>query len=86
MLGRRLADDAHQAWKWGSMRFLALGATVQGAVVTCPAQVSQHVPEAVWQALSCFSLFCMIAAGVSRVTTKDGDSHVRPADTESDSH
>lgn len=66
---RRLVDDAHHAWKWGSMRFLALGATIQGVIVACPASVSAHVPEPVWQALSIFALFCMIAAGVSRVTT-----------------
>lgn len=70
MFGRRLIDDAHHAWKWGSMRFLALGATVQGAIVGADhIGLSQHVPEPVLQGLSCFSLFCMIAAGVSRVTT-----------------
>lgn len=62
------------------MRFLALGATCQTVVVTCPAPVAQHIPEPVFSALSCFSLFCMLAAGWSRITTKDGDSNVQHPD------
>lgn len=77
---RRLADDAHKAWSYGSVRFLALGGTVQTAVVTCPAQVAQHVPEWIWQAMSTFSLFCIVAAGYYRVTVPapkpQGDDHV----------
>lgn len=68
------------------MRFLALGAAVQTGVITCPPTIAQHIPEPVLQGLSCFSLFCMIAAGVSRVTTKDGDSDVRHTDSEPDRH
>lgn len=77
MFGRRLVDDAHIAWTWGSMRFLALGATCQTVVVTCPATVAQHVPEWVWQGLSSFSVFCMIAAGFCRVTTKQETPNVQ---------
>ena len=53
------------------MRFLALGSACQGVVITCPAQVAQHVPEWVWQTLSCFALACMLAAGVGRITTTE---------------
>lgn len=67
----RLIDGWHRAWRWSSIRFLAAGATIQGVVVTCPAAVSQHVPEWVWQVLSCFALACMIAAGLGRVTTTE---------------
>lgn len=77
MFGRRLADDAYRAWTFGSIRFIALGATCQTVVVTCPAQVAQHVPEWFWQGLSIFSVFCMIAAGVSRVTVKKDDPDVQ---------
>lgn len=80
MFRRRLADDAHKAWTFGSVRFLMLGGTCQTAVVTCPAAVAQHVPEWVWQGLSMFSLFCMMAAGYCRVTVPapklQGDDHV----------
>lgn len=66
-----LVEDWHQAWRWSSMRCLALGVAIQGTVVTCPAQVAQHIPEWVWQGLSIFSLACMLAAAVGRVTTMD---------------
>jgi hypothetical protein len=81
MFGRRLADDAHEAWRWGSIRFLALGGVCQTVVVTCPAQVAQHVPEWAWQALSMFSVFCMIAAGVARVTTSQEKRDVQHSNT-----
>lgn len=72
MFGRRLADDAHQAWKWGSMRFLALGAVAQSTVIASDRLgLSPHLPEWVLSGLSGFAVFCMFAAGVSRVTTKD---------------
>lgn len=67
-LQRRMSDDAHRAWKWGSMRFLALGVTVQGTIIALPDKIAAHVPEPVLNALSVFSLFCMLAAGYSRVT------------------
>lgn len=80
LLRRRLADDANKAWTFGSVRFLTLGGVIQGAVITCPAQVAQHVPEPVWNAMSCFSLFCIVAAGYCRVTVPvpkpQGDDHV----------
>lgn len=64
----RLTDDWKQSWRWSSMRFLALGAACQTVVVTCPAQVAQHVPEWVWQWLSVFSVVCMLLAAAGRVT------------------
>jgi len=76
----RLVDGAHEAWRWSSMRFLALGMAAQGAVVTCPAQVAQHVPEVVWQALSCFALLCIFLAGAGRITHVEKHD-VRDSDT-----
>lgn len=76
LLRRRLADDAHEAWRWGSMRFLALGGVVQAALLTTPDAVKDHVPEWVLQGMASFSLFCVVAAGVSRITiTADGERH-----------
>ena len=74
----RLIDDWRRAWKWSSVRFIALGATVQTSVVTCPAQVAQHVPEWVWQGLSVFSLVCMLAAAAGRVTTTEPKHDLQP--------
>lgn len=78
---RRLSDDASLAWRWGSVRFLALGVTVQTAIIALPDKIAAHVPEPVLNALSTFALFCMLAAGYSRVTVKKdapekGDDHV----------
>lgn len=87
MFGRRLTDDAHECWKWGSMRFLALGGAVQGAVMTADRTgLSTHLPEWMLSTASGLAFVCLICAGVSRVTTKDGDSNVRPADPQPDSH
>lgn len=77
-MGLRLIDDWHRAWKWSSIRFLALGASCQTVVVTCPAQVAQHVPEWVWQGLSIFSLICMVAAAAGRVTTVEKPNDQSP--------
>lgn len=65
----RIVEDARHAWKWSSMRFLALGVTVQGAVFSADRMgLSVHLPDWVLQAASSFSFFCMIAAGVGRMT------------------
>lgn len=72
---RRLVDDAHDAWKWGSVRFIALGGAIQGVLVAMPHRMDDYLPDWLMQGLSGFALFCMIAAGVARITIpKDGDS------------
>lgn len=67
----RLVTDWKQAWKWSSIRFLALGGAAQGTVIGCPAQVAQHIPEWVWTALSEFSLACIFLAAAGRITTTE---------------
>lgn len=76
----RLIDDYHKAWKFSSMRFLALGGSVQLAIVAAPDKVTQHVPEWIMSGLSTFALVCIVAAGIGRVTTtehKDDDNEHR---------
>lgn len=53
------------------MRFLALGAVIQTAIVTTPDAVKEHVPEWILGGMSTMALFCIVAAGVGRVTTTD---------------
>lgn len=65
----RLVNDAHQWWRWGSIRFLAVGGAIQAALLTTPDAVKEHVPDAILQGMATFSLFCIVAAGVSRVVT-----------------
>lgn len=72
VLRLRVITDWRQAWKWSSMRFIALGASAQAAVLASDRMgLSAHVPDWVLQALSCLALFCILAAGVGRVTTID---------------
>ena len=78
MFGRRLVDDAHEAWKWGSMRFLALGGACELAVKTTPDKVAQYAPSWLMSSLSTVAIVCLVLAGVSRVTVKDGAPDVRP--------
>ncbi len=68
----RLIDDYHKAWRFSSMRFMALGVSCQGAVVTSDRLgISQHVAPWVLSALSTSALACMVAAGLGRITTTE---------------
>lgn len=77
---RRLADDAHDAWKWGSMRFIALGGVLQGAVIAADRTgISAHIPDWIMGTASSGAFLSFIAAGVSRVTTSTKDKPDEPA-------
>jgi hypothetical protein len=65
----RLIDNWHRAWRWSSIRFLALGGVTQAALLTTPATVLQYVPQWALQGLAVFSLACVLAAGLGRITT-----------------
>lgn len=71
MFGRQLTDDAHLAWKWGSMRFLALGGACELAVKTTPDKVAQYAPGWLMSSLSTVAIVCLVLAGVARVTTTE---------------
>lgn len=53
------------------MRLIAVGAAVQGVIVTTPDKVMQYVPGWATQGLSIFALGCMLAAAIGRVTTTE---------------
>lgn len=63
----KLIEDWHQCWRWSSMRFLALGAALQGAL-QAPAYVTQYLPSWVLQATSTASFAFLILAGLGRIT------------------
>lgn len=69
--GLHLIDDWHNCWRWSSMRFIATGAAIQTALLTTPGAILQYVPQWILQGLSVFSLACIIAAGIGRVTTTE---------------
>jgi hypothetical protein len=67
-----LVDDARNWWRWHSIRFLAIGAAVQGVVVAVSnTSMAQYIQPWVLTALSDFALACMLAAGVGRVLKQD---------------
>lgn len=66
-----LLPDWHQAWRWSSVRFLALGAATQGALLTAPARVTDYVPGWLMSGLASFSLVCIMLAGLGRITTTE---------------
>ena len=66
-----LIPDWQHAWRWSSVRLIAVGAAVQGTLVAMPASVSQYVPQWAMQGLALFSLGCMLAAALGRITTTE---------------
>ena len=68
----RLVDDFHNAWKWSSVRFIAIGAVLQGAVIGADRTgLSAHIPDWVLSTASTAAFFSMIAAGLGRITTTE---------------
>ena len=67
----RLVEGWHRAYKWSSMRFMALGGVAQATVIACPATIAQHVPEWIFQGLSIFSVVCIFCAMAGRITTTE---------------
>lgn len=68
----RLIDDYHKAWKFSSMRFLAIGAACQAAVMGADRiGYSQHVPDWVLSTLSTIAVFSTLFAALGRVTTTE---------------
>lgn len=69
----KLIADWRNAWRWSSIRFLAAGGVVQGALLAFPTQLQQYLPPWLLTGLSEFALFCIIAGGVGRITTMERD-------------
>lgn len=68
----RLVDDYRKAWRFSSIRCLAVAGSCQAAVVASDRLgYSQHIPGWVLSTLSTFALLGTIAAGVGRITTTD---------------
>lgn len=64
----RMHPQWRQAWRWSSMRFLAVGGVVQASLLAFPAQLQQYLPPWLLSGLSEFSLFCVIAGGIGHIT------------------
>jgi uncharacterized membrane protein len=68
-----LVADAKQWWKWHSIKLLAAGGVMQGAVVAADATgFAQHIQPIVLTVLSDFALVCTVLAGLARITAQPG--------------
>lgn len=79
-LQQRLVDDWRQAWRWASVRLLALSLALQGALLVMPDTVRAYLPDWAGHATA---IFLLLAATVGRLVKQkppDGDDHgsVRP--------
>lgn len=72
---RSYADDWRRCWRIKAMRLLALGGAIQGAVVACPAAISDHLPTWVMQTASSIAFGCMILAGLGIGKQTRPESH-----------
>jgi hypothetical protein len=72
--------DWRRCWRSTPMRFLAVGGAIQGAMVTMPAAVSEHLPEWVLEAGSIIAFICLVMAGlgIGKATRWEGHD-VRPS-------
>lgn len=72
---RAYLDDWRRCWRRKAMKLLAVGGAIQGAVVTCPAAISDHLPTWVMQVASIIAFGCMIAAGlgIGKETRENND-------------
>lgn len=66
-----LIPDWKQAWKWSSVRFLAVGGVVQGSLLAFPVQLTQYLPPWLLSGASMFALACVVLGGIGRITTTE---------------
>ena len=67
----RLIPDWQHAWKWSSIRFLAIGGAVQTTLLAFPSQLQQYLDPAVLKYGSEFALLCMFLGAIGRITTTE---------------
>lgn len=56
------------AYKWVSIQFIAVGVSLQVALLAFPGDIRQYLPD--WATHS-LALFCLGAAAYGRITTKE---------------
>lgn len=70
----RLIDDWHQAWRWSSVRLIAVSGAMQAALLAFP--LKDYVPGWIVSSLATATLFITLAAAAGRVlTTEKPDVH-----------
>lgn len=64
-----LIEDWHQAWRWGSIRLIAVSAALQTALLAFP--LKDYVPGWIIQDVSTATLGITLAAAAGRVLTTE---------------
>lgn len=64
----RLIPDWRRAWKWSSVRFVAVAAGLQLTLLAFPQQLQAALPEWVVQGTA---LLCLVGAALGRITTTE---------------
>lgn len=62
----RLIDDWDQAWRWSSVRLIAISGALQAALLAFP--LKDYVPTWIIQGVATATLFITLAAAAGRVT------------------
>lgn len=74
----KLIPEWKQAWRWSSIRLMAVSGMIQGVLLAFPAQLQTYVPPVVLQVLSTGALGILVLAGIGRITARPGDVNVQP--------
>ncbi len=71
---RPYLSDWQRCWRNKYMRLLAIGGVLQGALATCPAAITDHLPTWFLNGASLFSFMCLVLAGlgIGKESRKDG--------------
>lgn len=73
----RMVDDWRQAWRWGSMRWMALSALLQtlaDAWGSVPATVTAHIPKGIVQAMAVLTIILALQARLTKAKGADADA------------
>lgn len=65
----RLIDDWKRAWRWSSVRLLAIAVAVQTTLLAFP--LKDYVPQWIISTLATAALLITLAAGLGRITTTE---------------
>lgn len=78
LLGRlrvRLVDDWHQAWRWSSVRLIAVSAALQTVLLAFP--LKDYVPTWIIQGIATGILVITLLAAAGRATVMEkADEHI----------
>ena len=67
-----LIEDWHKAYKFSSIRFMAIGAAAQTTVLTADRTgLSSHIPAWCLTGLSMLALACIFLGAAGRITTTE---------------